>query len=1142
MSTPSIQPDDIITSPQIPEPAKVIQVFPMGDNLRIMAVGVESNQFYDRTFAPGEVSVRRVTFAGDGERFRLAALAERIRAAAQYDPQFAIGVSQIEPLPHQIDAVYNHLLRSPRIRFLLADDPGAGKTIMAGLLLKELEQRGVLERVLVISPANLTMQWQDELREKFGSDFAIIRREQLQAHSGTDLWQRHPRAIMSVDFARRKEVRETFEGVKWDLVIVDEAHKMSAYQYGDKVEKTQAYQLGEALSERTDHLLLMTATPHRGNVDNFRLLMALLDKDMFQSNSGLNELLQQAQMPIFLRRLKEHMVDFDSKPLFPPREVDTVRYDLTGVEKELYDAVTDYVSKRFERAEQIADDRARRNVGLALMVLQRRLASSLRAIRKSLARREEKLKERLQAMRTGSATPAPVAPDFVEETDDDEERWAQEDAALGVVVTQRSIREMELEIAEVHGLYELALRAEQEAEATSSERKLIELRDTLQKPLVEGKDLWQSGEKLLVFTENRDTLDYLVEKFLAWGFKVTQIYGGMSQDERRAAQARFKDGDGAQILVATEAAGEGINLQFCRLMVNYDIPWNPNRLEQRMGRIHRFGQKFSVKIFNLVAGNTREGNVLEKVLEKLDQMRVDLGKENVYDIIGDLLSSTDLADLVQRAVTERQSLDEIRAAVSSTVDANEQRRRLQAALVESLAAHMMSPQALEEIREQVRIAKEQRLVPEYVERFVVTAFRALCRDNKLRADIKPRAGDPGVWSIDSVPFFIRQRAPAGYSIKPAYPQIIFTKPLAEKYPRAEFVASGHPLFEALLNLTRGFYGPLLGAGARFAAPTAEQGMFWLLEATVKDGTGAIAGQKLVGVFQSADGAVSAQDPLTLLDYEPITAPVEGQPAPVLPDSLRPLASGSKAVESWAQSEIVGPYLDGLRERRRHEANVRETYLQRSLDALIAEQTAKIMAYAADDKARKRDPGGHDIGMRTLEQGLEEYQARLARRMEESTRLRAVGADAPRIVGVCAYVPAPEVLAGDEEGDHPDVEAIAVEVSMRYERELGREPHSVEAESLGFDLRSRGPEEVRYIEVKGRRGSGGVTLTANEWIKAARFGKDYWLYVVHGCGTDSPRLTVIRDPAATLTVAEETITAARFRVNAGEISRHGTQVE
>ncbi len=620
------------------------------------------------------------------------------------------------------------------------------------------------------------------------------------------------------------------------------------------------------------------------------------------------------------------------------------------------------------------------------MVLQRRLASSLRAIRTSLARREEKLKDKLLAMRTGGITPpTPPVPSFEDEPEDDEERWEQEDAALGVTLSIRSVKEMELEIQEVHELYELACMAEEEAERTDCERKLAELRKLLREPLEDGKTVWESGEKLLVFTENRDTLDYLVEKFMTWGFRVAQIYGGMKQEDRRAAQDYFKEPEGAQILVATEAAGEGINLQFCRLMVNYDIPWNPNRLEQRMGRIHRYGQKYSVRVFNLVASNTREGNVLDKVLEKLVQMRRDLGVENVYDIIGDLLSAADLTTLVERAIKERQSLEDIRAAVTHTVDANEQRRRIQSALVTALAADAMSPAALEGIREQLRTANEQRLVPEYVERFVVTAFRSLCRDSGLRADIRPRTNEPGAWSIESVPHFIRLVATqTGHSIQPSYSHIVFSKALLEKYPKAAFVSPGHPLFDALLTLVRGKYGEFLTQGARFAAPPAEQGLFWLLEATVKDGTGTIAGQKLVGIYQSQDGTLTARDPLTLLDFEPIPSAAEGSGVPALPTAQQAQAAAPKVIESWCRDEIIDPYLESLRQRRQHEANLREEYLQRSMQTLIAEQSAKIISYTFNDGARRRDAGQYDIGLRTLEQGLEEYESRLRNRMEEST--------------------------------------------------------------------------------------------------------------------------------------------------------------
>jgi superfamily II DNA or RNA helicase len=1116
-----------------------------------MAVLVNTNQFYDRLFAPDDFTIRRVGFNADGERFRLAALAERIRAAAQYDPHFAVSASKIDPLPHQLDAVYNHLLRSPRIRFLLADDPGAGKTIMAGLLLKELQYRGVVERALIVTPANLTLQWQDELRDKFDEDFTVIRGEHLRGRPGPDLWRQHPHAIISVDLAKREEVRDTFEGVHWDLVVVDEAHKMAAHKYGQKIDKTQAYQLGEVLSERTDNLLLMTATPHRGSPDNFRLLLSLLDQDLFDSNNdNLAEILRQTDMPIFLRRLKEGMRHFDGKDIFPPRNVDTVAYELAGIEHDLYMRVTEYVAQRYQRAEQITDDRTRRNVGLALAVLQRRLASSLRAIRASLERREQKLVDQLNSLRENPGAPRPAAllavavPYLEEEPDEEVERWEEEERALGVIPNALSARQMELEIEEVHGLYELALEAEWQAESSDAERKLSELRRVLRRPLIDGKDFFELDEKLLIFTENKDTLDYLAERMRGWGFTTAEIYGGMNQDKRREEVEKFRkpsEEGGAQVMVATEAAGEGINLQFCRLMVNYDIPWNPNRLEQRMGRIHRYGQEHSVQIFNLVAANTREGQVLERILDKLERMRRDLGRENVYDIIRDLLSANDLSELVQKAITQRQSLADIQAAVERTVDANEQKRQIAAALVEALATDQMSDDALNEIRDQVRTANEQRLVPEYIERFVVSAFRALVGDNGYRADIRPRPLDPGVWQIENVPYFIRSAAPAGHSIKPTYTHIIFSKDLRKKYPRAAFVAPGHPLFEALLKLVRGTYSAALTSGARFSAPESERGLFWLLDASVRDGTGEVAGRQLMGVHQRPDGSLSPLDPLALLDVEPLPQAAagdsDGQAEPPLDDPLSALATNPGGVERWTWETVLEPYVRELRERRAHEANVREDYLQRSLNALIAEQTAKILDYQFNPKAQR--DGEFDIGLRTLEQRLDQLKTRLAERMEESGKRRSLGADPPRVVGVCAWVESPLATGGeDEEDTDPDTEAVSMEVAMRYERDHGRTPQDVGSSNLGYDVRSLGPGELRYIEVKGRKGSGAVMLTSNEWIKAARFGREYWLYVVLDCATPHPRLIRIQDPAKNLTVDENVFQSARFRVNLGELLRAG----
>jgi len=1138
----ALQRNDVFTSPQIPEPARVKSVIWTGTHFEIEAVGLTTNQYYERTFTPAEIAVRRITLGADGPRFRLALLAERIRAAAQYDPQFAVGVSQVDPLPHQIDAVYNYMLKSPRIRFLLADDPGAGKTIMAGLLLRELEQRGALERTLVIAPANLTMQWQDELRLKFNRDFAIIKREQLLAQSGSDLWRSHPRAIMSMDFARRPDVRKAFEGATWDLIIVDEAHKMAAYRYGKKVEKTQAYQLGEVLSKRTDHLLLMTATPHRGNPENFRLLLALLDADLFEQPEQFEQILRQRQMPIFLRRLKEQLKDFDGRPLFPPRAVETLTYELTGSEKDLYEAVTDYVSNRFQRAARLTSERARRNVGLALLVLQRRMASSLRAIRTSLERREARLRQQLAEIQANPALLTGASPhplweqhDYIDEADeqwdDDEARWELEEDLLAEAFFVKSIGELEQEIAEVQALRELATEAENEAVANGRERKLEQLYRALHKPLVAGNNLWEMNEKLLVFTENKDTLTYLVEQFRAWGFTVTQIAGGMTQEERRAAQAEFKRPDGAQILVATDAAGEGINLQFCRLMVNYDIPWNPNRLEQRMGRIHRYGQRFSVKIFNLVAENTREGSVLATLLTKLDQMRDDLGNDLVYDIIGDLLSSSELADLLQQAVVNRQSLDEIRASITGLVDTNEQRRRIETALTDALATDALNTETLAALRERDRIAREQRLVPEYIQDFVVQAFNTLAADFGYAPRIHPRNDAPEVWRIESVPAPFRQAAPPGYTLEASYPRLVFKRELREQYPTAEFVAPGHPLFGALLQLVRERYGPLLTQGACLHVSPHEQGLFWLFEVQVKDGTGAVAGQQLVGIHHAPDGTATATDPLRLLDG----ATLPTAPDPAVIQHYQQQAANQQPVVEWCRNEVLNPFLEELRQQREHEASVRDTWIQRSLDYLIEQQDEKIIEHGTQHPINDQ----YTIGLRTLQEKLDEYKARREQRLAESARLRALGSDTPRLVGVCALLPFPPPDPPDtaDDGNDPDVEQVAIRVATHYEQQHGRSPISVERDQLGFDLRSTSPTETRYIEVKGRRARGDVLLTYNEMIKAMRFGNSYWLYVVYDCASDQPELIPIQNPAQQVVLHASQQHTMRFRVPMADVTRH-----
>ena len=970
--------------------------------------------------------------------------------------------------------------------------------------------------------------------------------QSFRDNPGNKVWERYPQAIISIDLAKREGKRETLDGYHWDMVVVDEAHRMSADKYGRNINKTQSYQLGEVLRDHTHHFLLMTATPHRGKVDNFRLLLSLLDRDMFGEASDLRRILRQKDLPIFLRRMKENLVDFDGKLLFPPRKVETIRYELQGAELQLYEDLTEYVTKRYELVEQMTDKRARNSFGLALAILQRRMASSLRSIRTSLKRRQEKLEKKLKEQKE-SPTPKDATYDDTDKTD--EERWAEEDILLGIPFdTSR-------EIEEVERLYQLALQAEQEAEQlnnnqdTNVERKLQELHKVMHDPLDDGRTLWESGEKLLIFTENRDTLDYLVEKFKAWGFTVAKIHGSMGREERAKAQDHFRDPHGAQVLVATEAAGEGINLQFCRLMVNYDIPWNPNRLEQRMGRIHRYGQKYSAHIFNLVAANTREGNVLATLLEKVKQMRHDLGKENVYDVIGDLLSATELAELVQKAVREQQSLDEIQKAVSETIGRNEKRyQEAQEWLSNALAdEQVMTQEVLDKIQNRVTRSKEQQLVPEYVEHFFVESFRMLCQDKGLKSNINRRT--TGVWNINSIPQFIRQVAPKGHKINHTYSRVIFKRSLSEEHPDTTLITLKHPLFEAILSLVREQYGHMLKEGTCFmAGQRLQEGVFRFFEITIKDGNGAVVGQKLVGVHQAVDGECTQFDPLMLLDVEPVEEGYEAhtrEPSSsphALPKALQPIASDESLAKTWCQQQIAQPYKQQIQEKRDREANIQEEYVQRSLQAMINQQKKRISEHIAKEKGKGRS----DIGLWTLEQRLEEHESRLEQRMDEIKRARSLLATPPRIIGICGLIAVPDVLSDDDvEEEDPKTEAVAIEMAKHYEREQGRTPQSVEADGLGFDLRSCGKElhgeqEIRYIEVKGRKKTGAVKLTTNEWLKAARFCKAYWLYVVYHCESDSPRLIVIQDPFAHFTPSESIHRETHLTINQGDVEKHGRE--
>ena len=863
-----------ITAPFLPAPAEVKQFEPRSGYFLLEIVLDDGHHTYrslrltDDQLAQVEIQERiptALTTETAAQDFFFLIEAHRIRLAYQFDPQLAVSVSQVDPLPHQIEAVYRYVLESPRIRFLIADDPGAGKTIMAGLILKELEYRRLLQRVLIVAPGHLKYQWQREMKERFQESFAIVDRARMESTWGENVWQERDRCITSIDFIKQDGVRTTLRGTHWDLVIVDEAHKMSAYAYPSRgrtkadgrrrVDKTKRYQVGEILARHTHHLLFLTATPHKGDPENFRLFLDLLRPGFFAQTAMLKESIENKDNPIFVRRLKEDMRKFDGTPIFPPRHVHTVPFRLTPDEVALYNGVTRYVQDYFDKAKE------NRSISFALMILQRRLTSSTHAIHESLKRRKARLEElldlpeQIREQREDYLHARDISDEELE--DMAEEERAEIERRLEQLTIAQNIDDVRAEIAQLERLIEQAERVR----AQEIESKLVGLRDHV---------LGHLGDRrLLIFTEFRDTLEYLVEKLRAWGYTVTTIHGQMNMDARIAAEHEFRDR--SQVMVATEAAGEGINLQFCSLMVNYDVPWNPNRLEQRMGRVHRYGQQYEVHIWNMISRDTREGQILDRLFKKLDRMREALGSDRVFDIIGEMIPGSRLDELLKDAIFNQRRMEEIEQHIEA-VDERLVQQTLERVFATSLATRHIDYTGL---LQETLTAEENRLVPEYVADYFLRAFR------RLGGKVERRADD--TYAVPSVPFELR-RWGNDYSFKTTYGtlfreyrRITFDKVYARQHPEAEFVAPGHPLLEAVNQQILSTFDDGSNAFAVFGDPEGRrEGVLWFAEGDVTDGAGGPAGRRVFCLYQPVDGPVQQVNPAVLWDYEPLSAPSPSQ--------------------------------------------------------------------------------------------------------------------------------------------------------------------------------------------------------------------------------------------------------------------------
>lgn len=1015
-----------------------------------------------------------LAFSGNPEHFRLGVEAHRLRLSHSIDPYAALNASRIDPLPHQFEAVYEHLLSRPVVRALLAHDAGAGKTIMSGMLIKELKRRQGTKRILIVAPAGLTGQWRRELLTKFGEDFTIISRDYMNRHrlDSLDVWRETDTAIVSVDFARQKNMRRALESVEWDFVIVDEAHKMAAYMRSNYAQKTQAYQLGEVLSRHSVHLLLMTATPHKGDPDNYRFLISLVSPQW----GDASQYIPASTNPVVLRRTKEEMRKPNGDPLYPERIVEPKYYSLSPKEGELLEAVQKFVHKRYQKAKNAN----RQSAAFALITLGRRLASSPYALLCSLERIKKRTETRLSESHRRWAELTRDADDWYEwEELSEEERWQLEEQAEMDAADLTDVKQLRAEVRQLD-----ALIADTEAVIQQGQQQKI-------KELKQACDTWigEEGEQLIIFTEFKDTLSFLVERLHEWGYTTTEIHGGMALKERRQSEKAFWNGD-AQVLVATEAAGEGINLQCCRVMVNFDIPWNPGRLEQRMGRIHRYGQKADqVFIFNLIAQNSMEGEVQQALLGKLAQMKSDMG-DKVFDVVGTVLwSQLGLPQILERiSLGDRMAIGEARRLIDQAGDVA--REALEA---EKQITATAAPLDIEAFQQKQATFRARRLSPEAAEKFFAKAI-IFAGGSYNRFSVEVEQGEFNAFEVtlpaNLFPDRLRQQT------------VSFWSPICTDDETEDdailFIAPGHWLFEGLLDVVIERCMPDLDQGAVFfdIQPQDDKPyLVWFVRSFIRNGLDERVGDLLAAVGHRAD-----QERVRPMATEVLEAFEIGE-GDSTGDGVRRVQPMLAAQEEVIDQCIQGMFLPELLARRYEQHERIHTdwdFLNRGLSALVEKLSdMSVLAYSegnVEDGERFADQS--DAASRRLNE--------LGEQMSLASHLLMA---APEVMGVALVIPEPVEIAleGDGSGTgrvtmrrDEGVEHAAMAIVMDYEQRQGRNPRDVSSGS-SWDIESDNAEGVitRYIEVKGRgpAEAGEVMLTEPEWEAARRLGDQHWLYIV-----------------------------------------------
>lgn len=1065
------------------------------------------------------VEERPWAFDGNGEDFKLVTEAKRMDLAFLFDPMMAVHTSNVDPLPHQITAVYESMLPRQPLRYVLADDPGAGKTIMAGLYIRELLMRADARRVLVVAPGNLVVQWRDELFEKFGLEFRIFSRELEATSPSGNPFEDHDHLIVRLDqMSRNAEFQEKLCLATWDLVVFDEAHKLSAHYYGNKSEPTARFKFAEKIGKHTRHLLLMTATPHNGKEEDFQLFLSLLDSDRFYGKfrDGVHKV---DCTDIMRRMVKEEMVTFDGKPLFPERKAYTVNYDLSNLELELYHSVTEYVRTEMGKAQELGGSR-KGSVGFALTALQRRLASSPEAIFQSLKRRKERLEQRLREEKLNLRGQKYLAEILVDLPDDDddlpaEEQECLEETLIDQATAARNIVELESEITILRGL-ELQAKA---VVASGQDRKWEELSRILQNdPAM--RDAGGRLRKLIVFSEHRDTLNYLHHRIagvLGNAEAIVTIHGGTHRDERSRAQELFRADPEIRVLIATDAAGEGVNLQNANLMVNYDLPWNPNRLEQRFGRIHRIGQHEICHLWNLVARETREGDVYHRLLKKLE-IETEALKGRVFDILGEVFENISLKELLLQAI-QYGDQPEKRAWLNQRIETALDHKHLQDILERNaLAQESMNAERLFAVKEEMEKAEARRLQPFFVRSFFLNAFTT------IGGSIYPR--EAGRFEITHVPPFIRDRDRVltgrnrrnSAPVLKRYERVCFTKeavrPLDKPgLPFATLLHPGHPLMLSVSDVLLEKHGNLLRQGAILVDPTDDSQdahLLFLLTHEVKSGDDQVLSKRLQFVNVAADGTATFAGWAPHLDLEPLL-PDQRELLQELLNSPWIRADQEKRAIALATTTLADEHFREVSSRRIAHVEKTLAAVHERLTKEISFWTDRLMKLK-EDQAAGKEVQPNPTNIRRM---INDLGGRLDDRKKKLLAMRHVSSATPVVLGGALVVPAGLLrrLRGElptEDGipfsadaaARARIERLAMNAVRQAEEARGCRVVDVSAQKCGWDLTSYPPAvdgiqpDARHIEVKGRvKGATTITVTRNEILYAFNQADKFVLAIV-----------------------------------------------